>query len=172
MILVSQVGGQLPVAVLRIGVVQDLGDSRCGLQRLLRVDRDIDQLGVQAVNLHDSVPSREQVLVRVHLAQQPVDTPLYSGIHLPSKLPIARPLEYLPDRQDELRGLLRVSWIRHRRVGRDLVHDPPVAVRLIRLVAQQAQRLPGQLEVAGRRQRLQRVRLGSEPPRILHEASR
>ena len=96
---------------------------------------------------------------------------LHGGIHLSREIQIARPFEYLADRQDELRGLLGISWIRHRCVGRDLVHDPAVAVHLVRLVPQQPQRLLGQLEIAGRRERLHGVRLGSEPPRIFHEAA-
>ena len=67
-----------------------------------------------------------------------------------AKLRSPRPLHQLPNRHDELRGLLGVARIGDAAVGRHLVHDPAVAVGLGRLAPQQPERLPGDGRVSRR----------------------
>ena len=117
-----------------------------------------------------AVAAGEEVSVLIHVDQEPANSPLHRGVHLPGKGQVAGPADHLGRGHDEMRGLLGVARIEHHAVGGDLVDDPAVAVDLVRLGQEEPQRLPGQIEVAGSDLPVQRVgAVGAEPPGIFRQ---
>jgi hypothetical protein len=78
---------------------------------LLGVDRHVDDLGVEAQDLHDAVAFGEEIPIAVHGAEQPAQSLLHGRIHLAGKAEIAAPLEEPAGGEDELRGLLSIAGV-------------------------------------------------------------